>query len=279
MSRKDNMFQNYKDLKPIYRSKLRILLGKKFYTFKRSLIWIFYSNTYSNKKLNTKLKHQIFTHRTPILRELKDVDMWLQYNKKDNLTIAIKKLNHIIIKPGEVFSYWKCIGKPSKTKGYKNGLVLEQGKIKTGIGGGLCQLSNLLFWALLHTPLTLKERFRHGFDVFPDSNRKLPFGSGATCVYNYRDLQFKNNTEETYQLVISIIENYLIIDVFSNNPKYLSYDIYESYHEINQTSWGRYVRNNEVRRKVFNLKGKVIDDEYLFENHALMMYDPLIENN
>ena len=272
------MYQDHKALKPIKRSRLRLLLGKNYYTFKRHLLWIFNAKSYSSDKSMVNLEHRIVSHKTPILRKLKDVDMWLQYNKKENLKIAIKSLNHIIIKPGEVFSYWKSIGKQSKAKGYKKGMVLEQGKVKVGIGGGLCQLSNLLFWALLHTPLSLKERFRHGFDVFPDSNRKLPFGSGATCVYNYRDLQFKNNTEETYQLVLNIIDDYLVIDVYCDYMKYLSYDIYESYHEIQHTSWGRYVRKNEVRRKVFNIEGSMIDDEYLFENHALMMYEPLLES-
>ena len=45
-------------------------------------------------------------------------------------------------------------------------------------GGGLCQLSNLIYWMTLHTPLTITERYRHSYDVFPDSNRTQPFGSG-----------------------------------------------------------------------------------------------------
>lgn len=40
----------------------------------------------------------------------------------------------------------------------------------------------------LHTPLTVTERHRHGYDVFPDAERTIPFGSGATCFYNYGDL-------------------------------------------------------------------------------------------
>ena len=272
------MKSDFKDLRPINRSNLRIFLGKKYYTIKRLMQWIKNSSQYSKTYNENKLEHKIYVHKTPILRKLKDVDMWLQYNKYDNLKIAIEELDGLLIQPNEVFSYWKCIGKPTKIKGYKKGMVLEQGQVKTGIGGGLCQLSNLLFWSMLHTPLTLKERYRHGFDVFPDSNRKLPFGSGATCVYNYRDLQFKNETEETYQLVLDIVNDFLVINIFSDQEKYLEFKIYESYHEIQHTSWGRYVRNNEVKRRVYNLNGDVIDDQYLFENHALMMYEPLLED-
>ena len=61
------------------------------------------------------------------------------------------------------------------------GMILRNGRVASGVGGGLCQMTNLLYWMTLHTPLTVTERWRHGYDVFPDSNRTQPFGSGATC--------------------------------------------------------------------------------------------------
>ena len=92
------------------------------------------------------------------------------------------------------------VGNPSKRKGYLKCLVLNNGKIGYDYGGGLCQLGNLLYWMVLHSPLVVTERWRHSFDVFPDVNRKLPFGSGATLSYNYIDLQFKNPTKHNYQI-------------------------------------------------------------------------------
>ncbi len=62
----------------------------------------------------------------------------------------------------------------------------------------------------LHTPLTVTERYRHSFDVFPDSNRIKPFGSGATCSYNYLELQIRNDTNQPYQLSINVTNEYLI---------------------------------------------------------------------
>ena len=61
-------------------------------------------------------------------------------------------------------------------------MLLKNGTVQYGCGGGLCQLSNLIFWMTLHTPLEVKERHRHGYDVFPDSNRTQPFGSGAIVI-------------------------------------------------------------------------------------------------
>lgn len=60
--------------------------------------------------------------------------MWMQYNKVKNLSIAIKKIDKLVIAPGEVFSYWRSIGKTSKRKGYVKGMVLSNGKVTTVLG-------------------------------------------------------------------------------------------------------------------------------------------------
>lgn len=80
-----------------------------------------------------------------------------------------------MVQPGETLSYWKLIGRPTYRKGYLDGVLLKNGTVQYGCGGGLCQLSNLIFWMTLHTPLEVKERHRHGYDVFPDSNRDPAF--------------------------------------------------------------------------------------------------------
>lgn len=149
--------------------------------------------------------------------------MWLQHNKVENLKIASSKIDGIVIRPGDTFSYCKSIGKPTKLKGYKKGMNLYYGRFKAETGGGLCQLSNLIYWMALHTPLTVIERHRHSFDVFPDSNRTQPFGSGATCVYNYRDLQISNDTNETYQINIKIEDDYLIGEIRSDVKPIIMY--------------------------------------------------------
>jgi vancomycin resistance protein VanW len=263
-------------LKPKRRSKLRAKIGKFYFENKRKVIWLKESSNFAKLKTNELLPFIVFSHRTPILRELKDVDMWLQHNKAENLKIAIQKVNKLILEPDKVFSYWYSLGKPTKRKGYKPGMILHYGKFKTGIGGGLCQLSNLLFWMTLHSPLNVIERHRHGFDVFPDSNRTQPFGSGATCVYNYRDLQIKNYTQEKYQFHFRIEENHLIGEIRSDIPKYFDYTVYEKEHSISHEYWGAYVRHNSIWRKTVNIHGDVISDLNLYDNHALMMYEPLL---
>jgi vancomycin resistance protein VanW len=262
--------------KPIKRSPLRIYLGKMYYRFKRYWEWYTDGKKYARKKEESKLKHVIFTHKTPLLRQLKDVDMWLQHNKVINLTIAAKRLNGIILKPGETFSYWRLIGKTNKRKGYVDGMILHYGNVTTGTGGGLCQLSNLIYWMTLHTPLQVTERYRHSYDVFPDSKRSQPFGSGATCAYNYLDLQIKNQTEHSYQLVVYLTDTDLVGEWRAAVPPIQAYEVYEKEHLITQEYWGGYARHNKIYRKVYNFNQDLIDDEYVTENNAIMMYAPFL---
>ncbi|MFT9848816.1 VanW family protein [Aneurinibacillus sp. REN35] len=267
-----------KTLQPIKRSPLRIYAGKKFYRLKRYVEWYLSGKRYATQKEQTTLLYVMYTHETPLLRELKDVDMWLQHNKVTNLKIASQRLNHLIIKPGETFSYWRLLGNTTKRKGYVDGMILFYGKVTTGIGGGLCQLSNLIYWMTLHSPLTVTERYRHSYDVFPDSKRSQPFGSGATCAYNYVDLQIKNETNQAYQLIVYVTDTHLVGEWRTENPATRTYEVYEREHRITHEYWGSYVRHNKIHRKVYNLSNELIDDEFVTENHAIMMYEPLLEN-
>lgn len=265
-------------MKPIKRSKLRIQLGTAYYRSKRYVEWYFGGTRFAQQRSSTILPYQVATHQTPLLRKLKDVDMWLQHNKIINLKIAMKRLNGIIIQPGETFSYWKLIGNPNRRKGYVEGMVLFYGGFKPGIGGGLCQLSNLLYWITLHTPLQITERHRHSYDVFPDSARSQPFGSGATCAYNYLDLRITNPTDQPYQLTLQITDEFLIGSWNSVVPQELIYEVYEKEHRITQEHWGGHMRHNLLYRRVWNQHEELIDDEYITENHALMMYQPFLKS-
>ena len=264
-------------LKPIERSKLRLFLGKNYYTLKKHLQWSFSKETYAKRQEEKKLDHLYFSHRTPLYRKLKNVDMWLQENKVRNLNIAIKTLDGLVLQPGETMSYWKRIGNPTAKKGYVEGMQLSHGSFIANVGGGLCQLSNLIYWMTLHTPLTVTERNRHSYDVFPDVKRKQPFGSGATCVYNYIDLQIKNETDTPMQLCLEVGDTHLKGEWGGEHPPDHTYQVYEKEHWITHEYWGGYLRHNLIHRKVFCLDGTVVDDEYVTENHAIMMYQPLLE--
>ncbi|MHB8919325.1 MAG: VanW family protein, partial [Desulfocucumaceae bacterium] len=152
------------------------------------------------------------------------------------------------------------------------------GEICPGVGGGICQLSNLIYWLTLHTPLTVIERWRHNYDVFPDSERTQPFGSGATVEYNYIDLQIRNDTNNNYQLIVRVDDAHLYGKWRSELPVEMRYRVYQSEHQIIPTWWGGYMRHNILRREVTDREGNQIADEFVTENHAIMVYPPLISD-
>ncbi|MBR5381314.1 MAG: VanW family protein, partial [Oscillospiraceae bacterium] len=183
----------------------------------------------------------------------------------------------LLLRPGEVFSYWRLIGKPSRRKGYREGMILVNGTVRPGVGGGLCQLSNLIFWMTLHTPLTVIERHRHGYDVFPDSNRTQPFGSGATCFYPYGDLMIRNDTEDTYQILVHVGETDLEGEWRVSSAPKNRFEIAERNHQMCGEVWGGFTRHNELYRQEYDLEGRLLSEELVISNSAIMMYSPFLE--
>ena len=155
-------------------------------------------------------------------------------------------------------------------------MLLRNGRVVPGVGGGLCQCSNLLYWMTLHTPLTVTERHRHGYDVFPDADRTQPFGSGATCFYNYLDLTIRNDTPDTWRLMLRVTDTHLEGEWRCSAPQTLRYEVYEKEHYFQGEYWGGYTRHNALYRRVLDLKGVLLGDEFVCENHALMMYSPML---
>jgi len=260
---------------PIQRSWLRLRLGKAYYAMKRYLLWCSPAFHWAKKRQSERLPYIQFQHATPLLRQLPGDQMEWQRNKVINLKLAVAHLDGLVLHPGETFSYWRLIGKPSKRKGYKEGMVLFLGRIGGDIGGGLCQLSNLIFWMTLHTPLTVVERYRHSHDVFPDANRTQPFGSGATCAYPHRDLMIRNDTDQSFQLCLRVGATHLEGEWRAMEPPKYTYKIVERDACFRQAAWGGYIRHNTLYRKVIAGQEK-IEEQYLFSNDAIMMYSPLL---
>jgi vancomycin resistance protein VanW len=254
-------------------------IGTTYFTVRRWLRWHLSRTRWAKQRLDRSaaLPHVVCEHRTPLFRQLKDVPIQLQQGKIVNLRIALGRMDGICVEPGETFSYWKLIGPPSARRGFVPGMALHNGVLQEEVAGGLCQLSNLLYWMVLHTPLTVVERWRHNYDVFPDSGRTLPFGSGATCFYSYVDLQFRNDNDQRFQLHVYLTDTHLVGEWRSDRPLAQRYQVYEAWHEIVHEPWGGYTRHNELRRRVLDHGGGHVADQFITENHAVMMYQPLLE--
>ena len=235
----------------------------------------FFSNMkFSHAKTETPFPVLIYSHNSLIRRKLGNVDLALQENKAVNLSIAAPKVNGIIIKPGETFSFWRLVGSDSEKNGYKEGLTISNGKPSRGFGGGLCQFTNLIHWMVLHSELTIVEHHHHdGIDLFPDFKRQIPFGTGTSIVYNYLDYRFVNNTDRTYQLLVWSDNEYLRGELRSDLPQDKSYHIHAA-NEFFSKENGIVYRNGLVYRDTIDKKtGNCIARDIIRRNHAKVMYD------
>lgn len=237
--------------------------------------WHFDGRDYVKTKSTVKLPHKIKKHQSVLLKKLGESDVQLQINKVTNLKIASRKINGILIKPGETFSFCKLVGLPTKRKGYLEGMELSFGKARAGVGGGICQISNLIHWLVIHSPLTVTERYHHSFDPFPDDGRVLPFGSGATVFYNYRDYQFTNNTEHTFQINLWFSEKCLEGELLVDKELDYAYHVMEKEHQFLKIEDHFYRKNEIWRDKYLKFQsGKVIESELITKNFARVTYTP-----
>lgn len=216
----------------------------------------------------------VVKHSSLIRRRLGNVDMELQENKAVNLALAAPRVSGILIRPGEIFSFWGLVGKASARQGFREGLTISSGRTYRGIGGGLCQLTNLIHWMVLHTPMTIVEHHHHdGMDLFPDFNRQIPFGTGTSICYNYLDYRFRNDTDATYQLMVWVDGEYLRGELRSDSPQKWKYHI--------KAEGEGFVRENGVvyrvgrvwREAIDPTTGNRVERKLIRENHAKVMYD------
>ncbi len=223
-------------------------------------------------------EHTAARHSTPLFRDLPGIGIELQRNKAVNLRLAARRLDGIVLEPGRRLSFWLEVGPPTRRRGFLEGMILRKGRIEPGVGGGLCQLTNLLYWMTLHTPLSVMERWRHGYDVFPDTQRTQPFGSGATCAWPALDLQIGNPTGTPFHLSVRLAGGSLEGCWTSPEPPGSEYRIEERMHRIAFEYPGAYVRSNELWRIARNVRTGAESESIIAENRALMMYQPLLES-
>jgi vancomycin resistance protein VanW len=121
----------------------------------------------------------------------------LSENKIHNIRLAVELLNFVEIKAGQVFSFWQLVGEPSEQKGYKKGRTIVNNQLGKVTGGGLCQLSGIIYLLALKAGLQVEERHAHSMDIYTEEERFAPLGSDATVAYGYKDLRLRNNTGQS----------------------------------------------------------------------------------
>ncbi len=243
----------------------------------RRLRWSFGAERFAGTGQAEALPHKVYRHQSKLRRLYTDDPqeaLW-QDNKVHNHALAIPHLDGVLIRPGQTFSFWRLVGRPSEARGFREGMELHLGRARGGIGGGLCQMSNLIHWLALHSPLQVTQRASHSFDPFPDQGRVIPYGTGAALFYNYIDLWLYNPTETTFQLRLWLTETLINGALRAEAALPHRYHIYEKNGRFTREG-GTWFRHNEIWRDTV-LKGESPDrlaSKRLYTNRVRVLYEP-----
>ena len=246
----------------------------------------FISNTkFAKTKRKEKLDNIISSYSSNLIKKGKGVDPVLQENKAVNIRLASSKINGIIIKPGEVFSFWRTIGKVNKRTGYKEGRVIKDNKLIPGTGGGLCNLANTINNLILNSPLEIVEFHKHSDALAPDNGKRIPLANGTSVSYNYIDYRFKNNTNQNIQLLLWCDDEKLYGELRSEKWFTWKYQLIEENHHFEKEG-DKYYRVSQIYRDTIEKEtGNIIKKELIWDNHSMVMFDydlipkELIKNN
>ncbi len=247
---------------------LRLWQRKKWYYLKMR----FDKNRYAGSKAPL-FPYELAGDKSLLINEHTGADIQYQYNKVHNLRLASEAVSHVIIKPGETFSLWWLVRRADERERFKDGLCVHSGKLVAVYGGGLCQLSNMLFWLFLHTPLTIVERHMHKVKEFPNPSPDDPCGVDATILEGWLDLRARNDTNEPLQIELTMDETYYHGRILAKRPPERRFAVANrNLHYLKQGE-KTYESVNVIRQTIDQKTDCLLAEEALYTNVCEIGYE------
>lgn len=195
-------------------------------------------------EFSKKRSNIIFDYKIRLQQEIKPSATF--ENKHFNLSLASKRINEYTLMPGEIFSFWRVVGNPNKD--FKKSRSIIGGEVSEDSGGGLCQVSGLIYYGSLKGGLEILERYNHSLDLYTEETRFTPLGTDATVVYGYKDLRVKNPYSFPVKFKIKVHANSIELELLSTEK------ITEQELKIEQKC-----QNNCILVDVYNSKNQILN--------------------
>lgn len=230
---------------------------------------------YAKEKRPERLPVVVYSHWNNMIKIGPGIDPQLQANKANNIRLACSRMNGLVIRPGETFSFWRLVGKTSKRNGFIEGRVIINGNLASGVGGGLCNLANTINLLVMHSPLTITEIHHHSDALAPDPDGiRIPYSAGTSVNYNFIDYRFKNETEQPFQLCTWCDGDILHAELRTIKEYPNTYRIVEDDHHFHKEDNGSFYRISKIYREtVSRASGELINRELSWNNHSKVMFD------
>lgn len=130
-----------------------------------------------------------------------------------NIELVARRLNGVVLQPGQIFNYYKVVGPYTAANGFGWGRAFVGDRIVPSIGGGVCQGASTLYAAVLRTGLLVVERHQHGLTV-----PYLPPGEDATVASDYLNFRFKNNHSNPVLITAEAGNRHLTVTLWGATP-------------------------------------------------------------
>lgn len=207
---------------------------------------------------NNKVKNEISCWH--VLSEFDSKIKWrdgledINYSRLNNMQLCCASIDGLILRPKEIFSFYRVIGEPTAKKGYKPGPVIIKKHLEISSGGGLCQVSSVLFNAALLANLDILEKHNHSVDLWGE-DRYIPLGRDAIYVYAIKDLKFRNNLPCDIVIKINADEDCVRCKVFA--PERPVYSVTVESQKLNAGGFSsckvrtiRYIEKNDGQKTI-----------------------------
>ncbi|SKB04635.1 VanW family protein [Aeromicrobium choanae] len=107
--------------------------------------------------------------------------------RNTNQAEAARRIDGVILEPGETFSFNDIVGERTAANGFVAGFVINGGVFREELGGGVSQVATTAYNAAFFSGLDDIEHHPHAFYI-----DRYPVGREATIYYGSLDLRFRN---------------------------------------------------------------------------------------
>lgn len=137
-----------------------------------------------------------------------------------NVAVTAKKMNGILLMPGDQGSFMSHLGPVNEKAGFKAAKIIINNEYVDGIGGGVCQVSSTMYNALLRSGLDITARSNHTFPI-----GYVPLGLDATVADPAPDMKYKNNYPFPIYITNSAGGGYMTTTIYGNRELAKKVDI------------------------------------------------------
>lgn len=129
-------------------------------------------------------------------------------SRNHNINTACERINGLVLQPGETFSFNGFIGQRTEANGFQVAGTLQAGSVVQDYGGGVCQVTSMIYQSCVKANLEVVERNPH---IWPSSYAVA--GTDAAVDWPSQDFKFTNSSHYPLAIVANWDANTRVITI------------------------------------------------------------------